>query len=204
MKKFISLIAIVILTSSCSVIKGFREPALDVDHLKRGEKIDIRSFLDGKLEGFAIVQDKDGNIISTKKLTIKGEWEDNKGVIKYTYLMEDGKKDTRTWLISMSENGESFTGVGHDIVSPAKGKQVGNAMQMLYTLLLDKNGKKSEVDFNDKIYLVDSESAIMIVDLKEGFSSSGKSIISLKKENNDCSVRKSVSAPAPKADKENE
>ena len=62
--------------------------------------------------------------------------ESNKGVIKQTYTYANSEKDSRTWLVTLDNGGDTFTAIGHDVASPAKGRKVGNAIQMAYSLLL--------------------------------------------------------------------
>lgn len=179
MKKISSLVLFSLFLSSCAIING--QNSSQLDYLEKGAKFNIMEFFDGEVEGFAIVQDGSGKIIDTKSIKISGSWEENKGVIKNVYVLSNGSKDSRTWLVT-AEDG-SFTAIGHDIVAPAQGKQAGNAMQMTYSLSLPGvvKGQKSKVNFDDKIYLIDGESAIMISNSSSGFGNSQKTIVSLKK-----------------------
>ncbi len=179
MKKFLYIAALVSLLSSCAYINNFKK-APEVDYLDRGVKIDIRKFLNGELEGFAVMQDGNGKIIGTETIKISAKWDDNKGVMQQNFIYFDGKKDSRTWLITLEDDG-TFSAVGHDVTSAAQGKQIGNAMEMIYTLSLRGSAGKEQVRFVDKIYLVDEKSAIMISDSRKNFGSSGKAIIALKK-----------------------
>lgn len=179
LSKFLIISITASLLSSCAFLQNFNKHP-EVDSLDKGVKIDIRKFLNGDLEGFAIVQDGDGKIIDTQTIKINGKWDENKGVVQQNFIFANGKKDSRTWLITLEENG-TFDAVGHNVTAPAQGKQIGNAMQMFYTLSLPAEVGKQNVSFEDKIYLVDDKSAIMISSFKKGFSSSGKFIISLKK-----------------------
>ncbi|OFW80146.1 MAG: hypothetical protein A2887_06855 [Alphaproteobacteria bacterium RIFCSPLOWO2_01_FULL_40_26] len=180
MKKIFPAFLFIFTLSSCSFLQNFQKQQLQVDSLDKGAKMDMRKFFVGDLEGFGIVQDQNGKITDTLAITINGKWEENKGVVQQNFIHTDGKKDSRTWLITLANDG-GFTAVGHDIVAPAQGKQTGNALQMIYSLLLPGEMGKQQIAFDDKIYLIDEKSAIMISDSKKGFSGSGKSIISLKK-----------------------
>jgi len=180
MKKISLVILALSLLSSCAALKSFQKPS-QLDSLDRSTKFDWKRFFNGDVEGFAVIQDGSGKIIETETFKINGKWDDNKGVIQQNFTYGSGDKDSRTWLITL-ENDGTFTAIGHDITAPAQGKQQGNAMQMNYTLLLGgKDKQKVKVTFEDKIYLVDDKSAIMISESTAGFSDSKKSIISLKK-----------------------
>jgi len=181
MKKLSAAIFLISLLSSCAVIQNFNKSA-ELDYLDKGSKIDFKKFFSGDIEGFAITQDQNGKIIDTQTVKISGKWDENKGMIQQNFFYAGGKKDSRTWLVTLNENG-TFDAVGHDVSSPAKGKQIGNAAQMIYSLMLPENGMKQEVKFEDKMYLVDEKSMIVISDFRKGFTSSGRSIFSLKKLN---------------------
>ena len=184
MKKFLFLAITAVALSSCAYVEKFlpkkAEPQLD--YLERSSKLDIKKFFNGDLEGFAITQDQDGKITGTQTIKINGKWDENKGVVQYNFSYDNGKKDSRTWLITLDPD-NTFDAVGHDITAPAKGKQIGNASQMIYSLLLPDPMGKKEVSFVDKVYLVDDKAAIMISDFKRGYGDSGRTIISLKKIN---------------------
>lgn len=185
MKKISAAILLISLLSSCAGFGGFNKPS-ELDSLDKGAKFDIKKFFNGDLEGFAIIQDEQGKIIDTHSFKVNGKWEENKGVIQQNFTYASGGKDSRTWLITLEEGGSTFSAIGHDIVAPAQGKQVGNAMQMTYSLSLPNKADKQKVkvNFEDKIYLVDEKSAIMIQSSSVGFSGTKKAIISLKKLGN--------------------
>lgn len=180
--RIFSAIIFASLISSCAMVDKFNKPT-DIDYLERGAKIDMKRFFNGDLEGFAITQDETGKITGTQTVKINGKWEENKGVVQYSVSYSDGKKDSRTWLITANDDG-TFDAVGHDVAGPAKGKQVGNAAQMIYTLLQASPQGKKEVKFEERMYLVDDKSMIMVVNIKKGFQASGKSIVSIKKLGN--------------------
>lgn len=186
MKHFIrtlSLFAIISTLSSCAFLN---EKTVPMDYLSGNAKLDIRSFFEGNLDAFAIKQDKNGKIIDSYNLKVKGEWDGNKGVLKQNFYYRDGKKDSRTWLITVNSDG-TFNAVGHDVANSAKGQQIGNAAQSIYSLMVSQDGQKREVNFEERMYLVDSKSMIMISKFKNKNSiasddnASGKVITSFKK-----------------------
>lgn len=181
MKKIYLLLAL-ILVSSCSLMGEQQFSRLD--YLEKGVRVDIKRFFDGKIEGFAIVQDEKGEISDTSVINIEASWEENKGVIKQNYKYANGDRDSRTWLITLDNGGATFSAIGHDVATPAQGRKVGNAIQMIYSLLLEGNmkGKKDAVRFDDKYYLTDENSAIVISESYAGFGGKKtKTIMSLKR-----------------------
>ena len=188
MKNFTKIIAtttIILSISSCAMIQDLfgSKKVADLDYLDGANKMDMKKFFDGNIEAFAIKQDTNGKIIATFTAKINGKWDDNKGVIQQNFLYSDGTKDSRTWLVTLDTDG-TFDAVGHNVSIPAKGKQIGNAAQSNYSLSLSSKTGKEEVNFEDKMYLVDENSMIMISNFgnkKSDKIASGKIIYSLKK-----------------------
>ncbi|MDX2083744.1 MAG: DUF3833 family protein [Rickettsiales bacterium] len=183
MKKLTKLITIIFsitILSSCAFIEKYtsQKPA-EVTSLDR-PKLDLKSFFNGDLEIFAITQDKNGKIIGSYSGKMNGKWDENKGVLQQNITYDDGKRDSRTWLITLYSNGE-FEAVGHDFIAPMQGKQSGNAMRMIYTLSILQNDKKQQTDYEDNFYLVDERSAIGISTIKKFKRPAGRSIISYRK-----------------------
>jgi hypothetical protein len=184
--KTTSIITIVLAISSCSSLGNLfhkKKEVPQLDYIEGSLKMDMKKFFNGDLEGFAIVQDANGKITETMTAKINGKWQENKGVVQFNYHYSDGKKDSRTWLITVNPD-NSFDAVGHDIVKAATGKQAGNAAQSIYSLNVGSKGSRTEVEFEDKTYLVDEKSAIMISNFKAKKSdkgTAGKTTFSLKK-----------------------
>lgn len=168
--------------SSCAALQNMISPKAsfsEVNTVSSAGRIDIKNFFNGDLEGFAITKDQNDKITDVNTIKVEGSWEGNKGVIKKTYFYSTGKKDSRTWLVTVNNDG-TFDAVGHDVASPGRGRQIGNVAQMIYSLLVPENGVKSEVRFEDKMYMVDKNSMIMITSFKKAYGS-GTNITSLSK-----------------------
>jgi Protein of unknown function (DUF3833) len=178
--RFFAVIAVISSLSSCAYFESLNKSP-DLDYLDKGAKMDIKKFFNGEVEGFAITKDEDDKIIGTQTIKITGKWEENKGVVQQNFVYSDGKKDNRTWLITINPDG-TFDAVGHDVSSLGKGKQSGNAAQMTYSLLIvGKKDTKQEMKFEDRIYLIDEKSAIMISNFGGGYNPFGQTVFSLKK-----------------------
>jgi len=181
--KIITIAIILQFAASCESLlnKSQAKKALPpIDYLENASKINLKNFLNGDLEGFAIVQNEKGLIEKSYTAKVNGKWDDGRGTVQYNFIFNDGKKDSRTWLITMNDEG-NYTVIGHDFSSPAQGRQQGNVAQLLYNLTTPYKDKKQKIDFEDNIYLVDSSSAIIISVMKIDNAIVGKSIIALKK-----------------------
>ncbi len=183
--KIVTISAIALSLSSCAAFENLmsKKEAPQLDYLDGVNKMDLKKFFDGTIEGFAIKQDAAGKIVGAFTVKINGKWEDVKGVVQFNYFYSDNTKDSRTWLITINSD-NTFDAVGHDIATAAKGKQIGNAAQSIYSLMVGSKTDKEEVDFEDKMYLVDEKSVIMISNFqgkKSAKGTAGKIIFSLKK-----------------------
>jgi len=167
--KFLSQIIILlslIFTSSCAELFK-RKEIKPLDYINGSVKMNYKKFFDGEIKGFAIKQGEDGSILSSKTVLVKGQWDGNKGVVKFNYVYNNGKKDSRTWLITLNSDG-TFDAIGHDIIKPAHGRQIENAAQSTYSLKeKDANNIKSEVFYEDRMYLVDKDSMMLISNYKK-------------------------------------
>jgi hypothetical protein len=136
---------------------------------KNSPKMDIRNYLNGKLEAQGILQNRSGEVIKTFTVTMVGTWRGNEGKLEEDFIFSDGKKDRRVWDIKFSDD-NNFTAKAHDTVGFAKGQQYGNAMKMDYVLKVDVDGKKYDISLADWIYLVDEKTAINVSQMtKFGF-----------------------------------
>lgn len=190
-RNYPAIVIAISLLSSCAILQNHSNKqsykAPEPDYL--GEKAtaaDIKKFFNGEIESFAITQGKDGKIDGTYTAKISAKWDGNRGTIEQKFKYNDGSQESRTWLITLGQD-QTFTAVGHDIAVPSKGnKQIGNAIQMLYTLSLpfnDADGKivQKDVSFEDMMYVVDDKSMIMISNVLRNNTRTGKIIASLRK-----------------------
>lgn len=199
MTKYIKILkALLILTliTSCDALHKKNKPQIEkpLQYLKGADNLEIDQFLRGNLEGFAIVQNSRGKIMDSLLINVNGNWEKNKGTVKFVYKFNNGETDSRTWLITVDDR-EHFTAIGHDFISPAKGRQSGNVGHINYVLSKGFANRLKDVKFSDDIYLVDKNSAIITSTMiaKEDKSKEkivGKLIISLSKKSNNISTKK--------------
>ncbi len=124
-------------------------------------QFDIRNYFRGNLEAYGILQDRSGKVIKTFTVKMKGSWKNNQGTLEEHFIFSDGKKDQRTWNLSMIDD-NNFIGKAHDVVGEAKGEQYGNAVKMNYILTIPVDNKKYDVKISDWMYLVDKDSLINV------------------------------------------
>lgn len=121
----------------------------------RTPKLDVRTFFDGDIEGWGSIFDYSGSPISSFTLKLKGTWQNDKqGILEEWFEFDDGKKLERKWDITVSDN-TVFVGTAADVIGSAHGFQMGNAINMHYTLRVPyKKGKTIDFIMDDWLYQV--------------------------------------------------
>jgi hypothetical protein len=143
-------------------------------------KLDIRNYLNGKLEAHGILQDRSGRVIKSFNVKMIGSWKENKGKLEEDFVFSDGKHDRRVWEINVTDD-NNFIAKAHDTVGYAKGEQFGNAIKMNYVLTIDVDGKKYDISLVDWIYLIDEKTAINVSKMKKFGFTVGTLTIAFKK-----------------------
>jgi hypothetical protein len=143
-------------------------------------KLDIRQYLNGKLEAQGILQDRSGKVIKSFTVKMNGTWKGNEGKLEEDFVFSDGKTDRRIWNIKMIDD-NNFTAQAHDTVKVAKGEQYGNAMKMDYVLKVPVDDTTYDIRIVDWIYLVDEKTAINVSKMTKFGFGVGNLTISFKK-----------------------
>jgi len=120
-------------------------------------QLDIRTFFDGRVKAWGIVQNRSGEVVQRFIVDIDGTREGNVLTLDETfeYFMGDGP-EKRVWVITYNEDG-TFTGEAGDIMGKASGKSFGNAFNFRYEMDLPVGDTSYEVAFNDWFWAFDQE-----------------------------------------------
>jgi hypothetical protein len=148
-------IQLFIMSIICFLIPGCSNNKIDYYDSKK-DKIDIRSFFDGEIEGWGGIFDYQGRQTRSFTVKIKGAWEKDKGILDEWFVFDDGEKTERKWNIEFSNN-SIFVAGAQDVIGQAKGIQNGNAVNMNYVLTLPYNGSTINLKMDDWMYLVDKD-----------------------------------------------
>ncbi len=139
------LVVVLFLLSACS--------ASIEDYEGTEPKFEFRTFFDGDLVAYGIVQDYSGMVTRRFKVDMQASWQGNLGTIDEQFYYQDGETGERIWKITLKEDG-TLTGEAGDVVGTAKGITRGNAFNWQYTLEIPYDGDTMEVDLDDWMYLV--------------------------------------------------
>ncbi len=123
------------------------------DYAGRQEpKLDIREYLNGKLEARGVLIDYMGKADKSFYIAMVGTWNGNEGTLEEDFTYNDGTKDYRTWKIHVTDDNQ-ITGTAGDVLGEAHGSQGGNALNMHYSLRAKRdNGGTIDLTMNDWMY----------------------------------------------------
>jgi hypothetical protein len=175
--KSISITLLAMLLFSCSSIKP-------KDYKENNPKLDIRSYLNGKVKAWGMLEDRSGKVTRRFTVEMEGKWNGNEGVLEEYFTFDDGEKSERIWTIKFSDD-HNFIASAGDVIGKAKGSQYGNAMQMEYVLDLEVDKEKEtryKVSLDDWMYLLDDNILVNKSTIKKFGITFGKLTIFFQKQ----------------------
>ena len=139
------------------------------DYANTAPELSLEAFFNGDLKAYGIVLDRNGKLTRRFSVTIKAEWENNKGIINEWFIFDDGEKSTRTWQLTKEKN-NTYSGTANDVIGVAKGNTNGSALYWEYDLLITVDGREYQVTLDDWMYLIDNNRLFNKTDItKFGF-----------------------------------
>jgi hypothetical protein len=116
--------------------------------------LDLRSFLDGELRAYGMLQDRSGRMTRRFTATLQGSWTGDDGVLAEVFHFDDGEVQERTWRLHHDGNG-NYTGTAGDVVGTAQGSLGGSVFNWQYQLEVPWREGSITVSLDDWLYLVD-------------------------------------------------
>lgn len=151
------------------------------DYAANTPKLDIRQYLNGKLEAWGVLFDTSGKADLHFHVTMVGSWQGNVGTLKENFVYSDGRKDERIWTITFTDD-TNFTATAHDVEGVAVGSQAGNAANMRYVLnAVRSNGDTITLSMDDWLYLVDDKTLVNRTKMRKFGLTVGELMIAFKK-----------------------
>ncbi len=178
LKKIVTLLSLSLLVSACIVKEKPINLALKYSNDK-GPNLDIKDYLNGNLKGGGFFEDSNGLITKRFTTKVKGSWDGDKGIVKRQFTFDNGKKDSRTWLVTLDK--DNFSAVGHAVIGTARGQQYKGVAKMVYKIEMPFDGLKQKTTVTEMTYNIDGKSTISILEFKVGRKNKGKMILSLHK-----------------------
>ena len=126
----------------------------DISQYKQQQpKLDLQQYLNGKIAGYGIVEDRSGNV--TKRFNFSGNanWDGPNGHFYETITYSDGNIESRIWILTkLSES--SYEATTPDVIGKATIKVAGNAMNWQYTMNIKVNNSSYAINFDDWMFLM--------------------------------------------------
>lgn len=116
-------------------------------------KLDLQQYLNGKISGYGIIEDRKGNV--TKRFDFNGDakWDGSVGHFYETITYSDGKIESRVWTITKL-NESNYEATTDALIGKAKINVAGNAMNWRYTMNIKVKNSTYAINFDDWMYLM--------------------------------------------------
>ena len=139
-------IAMMLFLSSCSGIDG---------NLYRDQKpaFDLKTYFNGTVKAWGIVQNRSGNIIKRFDVDIVGEWQDENGTLTEDFRYYDGTTQQRIWHITDLGQGR-YEGRAADVIDKANSTVFGNGAQWGYVMDVPVGDTNYKIRFEDWMWLM--------------------------------------------------
>ncbi len=128
---------------------------MDINQYKNeSPKLDLQTYLNGKIKGYGIVQDRNHNV--TKRFDFSGNasWNGNIGTFNEKIVYNNGKVDKRIWKFTKINDGY-YEATTPDVIGKAIIKVAGNAMNWKYTMNVKVDDSTTyKIDFDDWMFLM--------------------------------------------------
>jgi hypothetical protein len=140
--KLLSLMGILVMFSGCA--------GHSMDAYKDTKpQADIKTYFNGPIKGWGIIQDWRGRVVSRFDVTMVGKWEGDEGTLTENFVYYDTQKtQQRIWHIKKIADGQ-YEGTASDILGIAKGETLGSAVRWNYLMDLDVDGSTYRIRFDD-------------------------------------------------------
>jgi hypothetical protein len=120
-----------------------------LQHYQDGEpRVDIKSYFNGRIKAWGIVQDWRGRVVTRFDVTMHGTWKGDEGILQEHFEYYDGRTQERTWHLSKLADGR-YLGKADDIIGNASGLSKGYAIRWQYYMNVPVSGKFYCLFFED-------------------------------------------------------
>jgi hypothetical protein len=130
------------------------------DYASETPTLKLSEYFNGKTRAYGIFTDRNGKVVKRFSVDMTSNWKIvegvNTGTLDESFQYSDGTTQKRIWTIKEIAPNQ-YEGTAADVKGVAIGNAAGNALNWQYTLLLPVDGRVIEVQFNDWMYLVNSQ-----------------------------------------------
>lgn len=141
-----------------AMLTGCSTPSVETYKAEKPE-LDLRRYFQGKVDAWGLFTDRSGQVVKRFVVEMDCSWQGQEGVLDERFTYSDGTLQRRIWRLLDHGQGH-YTGRADDVVGQAQGQSSGNAFNWHYTLALPVDGRVWHVQFDDWMYLMDSQTMI--------------------------------------------
>jgi hypothetical protein len=136
------------------------------DYVSTKPEFDLKSFFNGELSAYGMVQDRSGKVMRRFHVDLIGQWKGNHGTLEEDFFYDDGETQRRVWSLNKQTDG-SYIGTAPDVTHQAIGRSHGFAFNWRYTLNINIDGDTWDIDLNDWLYQLDSSRLINRTEMRK-------------------------------------
>ena len=151
------LYPVILVVSAITMLSGCNSTLSD--YTSTAPTFDMKSFFDGELNAYGMVQDRSGKVIRRFSADLVGTWQGDNGTLEEDFYYDDGETQRRVWLLTQHSDG-SYSGTASDVIGSAFGRSQGFAFNWHYILAIEVDGKVWNISLNDWLYQLDDHRLI--------------------------------------------
>jgi hypothetical protein len=140
------------------LLSGCAAPQL-ADYAGELPAFDLQQYFNGRVLAHGMFSDRNGRVLRRFTVTMDCQWRGDSGTLDEQFVYDDGERQRRVWRLTKQADG-SFVGGADDVVGQALGATAGAAFNWRYTLKLPVNGTVYEVQFDDWMHRIDSQTVL--------------------------------------------
>lgn len=173
---FTSIVLLPILAFTLSGCSFAPKPS---DYFQETPVLDLQTYFNGTVDGWGVIKNRSGRVTKRFTVVMKCSWTGTIGILDEDFTFSDGTTQKRVWTVV--KNGDHYTGTAPDVRDLAVGRASGNALNWKYTLAIPWEGIEVGVNFDDWMYLTDSNNMISVAKMSKFGIDLGEVIINFRK-----------------------
>jgi len=122
-------------------------------------KLKPEEYFDGHVKAWGIFENRNGEVTREFTGDFHGEWDGDTLTIDESLNYKDGETERRTWHFRKTDD-HHYDVSGDNLVGPAKGQAMGNALNLQYTISVDVDGSTWNLSADDWMYRQDETTVL--------------------------------------------